>query len=137
MLEQALNAATTITDGYFRVHALAGLAPHLNPDERPAVLEQALTAATAITTSSPAVGRWTNLAPLPADQQPDVLAQALSAVTAITNNSARVQALTGLAPHLTSYLLPQRWPPPPSSPTIATAPLATTEQRHWPGWHPT
>ncbi len=104
-----------------RARALTGLAPHLPPDQRPAVLVQAFTAATAIPDDSDRARALAGLAP----QRPlDLLAQAFTAAAtgAVAADSDRARALTGLAPHLPPDLLAQALTAATAIPTTPPAP---------------
>jgi hypothetical protein len=100
LLPQALEAATGITDEFFRGQVLAVLAPYLPSD----LLAQALEAAIAIPNDFFRADALRRMAPhLPSD----LLAQALQAAIAIPSDFAQGWALPRMAPHLPSDLLAQ------------------------------
>jgi predicted RNA-binding protein with RPS1 domain len=95
--ERELRSARAIADAQSRTEALTALAPHLSPEQQPAVLAEALAAALAIQDERYRTEALTALAPhLP----PALLAEALQSARAIANVQARIEALTTLASHL-------------------------------------
>ena len=98
MLAQALTTATAIRDDSARARALTGLAPHLPPNQQPAVLAQAFTAAAAIPSDYTRAHALTALAP---HLSPDLLGQALEAAP-----KASPETLTALLQRSRSVLAP-------------------------------
>ncbi|MGH3188757.1 MAG: hypothetical protein ACRDOL_16110 [Streptosporangiaceae bacterium] len=101
LMAKALATAAGIKTDFMRALTLIGMARHLRPGQKAAVLAQALAAATAVTNDRHRADLLEMVAyDLTADQKPGVLALALAAATAISDHGSRTAALTGLCPYL-------------------------------------
>jgi hypothetical protein len=99
--DQALAAASVISDQFARASALTGLAPYLTHPQ----LDQAVAVATGIGDDDARADALTGLAPyLTPDRQARALNLALAAATTISDEHDRADALISLAAHLTPDL---------------------------------